>query len=77
MKNGSQALQRGSILVTEAGQGRISYERLTETATAHVFVNRTEEEWELPRTGAVLFGRGLHVLGKKVTLLPQGFCVLE
>ena len=77
MKNGSQALQRGSILVTEAGQGRISYERLTETATAHVFVNRTEEEWELPRTATVLFGRGLHLMGKKVTLLPQGFCVLE
>ncbi len=77
LKNGDVSLQRGSIRIVEAGQGRLTYVRQTGNACTTVYVNRTEEEWELPGIGRLLFGRGLQYIGKQVTLLPHGFCILE
>ena len=77
LKNGDISLQRGTVRITEAGKGRISFIRRTEDAFSMVYVNRTMEEWNLPETGRILFGRGLQQLGDKVTLLPNGFCVLD
>ncbi len=77
LKNGTPSLQRGTVRITRAGQGRLSFLRQDGETASAVYVNRTEEEWELPHAGRLLFGRGLQYAGKGVTLLPYGFCVIE
>lgn len=77
LKNGEISLQRGTVRIAEAGKGRVSFVRQAGDACSVVYVNRTTEEWNLPETGRILFGRGLQQLGNKVTLLTDGFCVLD
>ena len=77
LRNSTPALRRGSICIMEAGQGRLCFVRSTQTEAVTVCVNRTDGEWELPETARLLFGRGLQCTGKEVSLMPQGFCVLE
>ena len=76
LKNGEEALKKGSVRMKEAGQGRLCYIRQTDTACCEVYVNRTEEEWDLPGAGKLLFGRGVHQMGERITLMPRGFCAL-
>lgn len=76
LRNTCTSLQHGSIRVLQAGQGRLCYVRQTETECATIYINRTEEEWQLPDTGKLYFGRGIQYLGEEVTLLSQGFCIL-
>ena len=77
LKNREPSLQRGSVRIIEAGRGRLSYVRGTEEACTFAYVNRTEEEWTLEEGGELLFGRGLQCLGKGITLLPRGFCLIK
>ena len=77
LKNRESSLQRGSVRIIEAGRGRLSYVRGTEEVSTLAYVNRTEEEWTLEEGGELLFGRGLQCLGKGITLLPHGFCLLK
>lgn len=73
MKNRSQALRRGDVWVTQAGEGRLAFCRRWQGETARIFVNLTEKEW--PVSGAAAFGRGLTFDGSRYTLLPKGYCV--
>ena len=77
LKNREEPLQKGEIRIIEAGKGRLRYERRTEKGCSVIYANRTHEEWELPEKGRLLFGRGIQLLGNKVTLLPYGFCIME
>ncbi len=77
LKCGEPSLQKGTVRILEAWQGRLCYVRRTENAQTIAYVNRTSEEWELTETGHVLFGRGIQQLGKKVTLLTNGFCLMK
>ncbi len=76
LKNGEEALRKGSVRIKEAGQGRLCYIRQTDTACCEIYVNRTGEEWDLPGSGELLFGRGINQMGERITLMPWGFCVL-
>lgn len=77
LKNTQESLKTGSIRILEAGQGRLSYMRRGEKGYATAYVNRTTQEWRLPEIGKLCFGRGIQQLGREVTLLPGGFCILS
>ena len=76
LKNGEEALRKGPVRIKEAGQGRLCYIRQTDTACCEIYVNRTGEEWDLPGSGKLLFGRSINQMGGRITLKPWGFCVL-
>ncbi|MDR0889938.1 MAG: glycoside hydrolase family 13 protein [Oscillospiraceae bacterium] len=73
LKNETPALKHGDVFVTEAGQGRIAFDRRTDGQTAHVYINQSPQAWHIPQRGTPCFAQGL---GADFTLAPNGFCVL-
>ncbi len=77
LKNTYPSLQRGRISVEEAGQGRLHYIREMPEERTEIFVNRTTEDWILPVEGEVLFGDGIRMFGREITLRKQGYCMVK
>lgn len=75
LKNESAALRFGDVRVTEAGNGRLSFIRRYEDQAVRIYVNRSEQNWNLPE-GKVRFGRGIASDGNRIMLQPNGFCIL-
>ncbi len=76
MKQAYPALRRGNVRVRQAGDRRISFLRRWNGQRLLVAVNRSGEIWPLEK-GTVRFGHGLSTDGETVSLLPEGFCLLE
>ena len=77
VKNETQALKTGDVRVTEAGNGRLSFVRKTESQAVEVYVNQSGTDWELPRGGTLRFGGELAWTdGRKVSVRPGGFALL-
>ncbi len=77
VKNETQALKTGDVRVTEAGNGRLSFVRKTESQAVEVYVNQSGTDWELPQGGTLRFGGELAWTdGRKVSVRPGGFALL-
>ena len=75
VKNESMALRMGDVRVTEAGEGRLSFVRKSESHVAEIYVNQSDRSWVLPQ-GRIRFGRGLAIDNDRAILQPNGFCVI-
>ena len=77
VKNETQALKTGDVRVTEAGNGRLSFVRKTESQAVEVYVNQSGTDWELPQGGTLRFGGELAWTdGREVSVRPGGFALL-
>lgn len=76
LKNGLPALKTGTVRVTEAGEGRIFFERESDKQLALVCVNTAVRPRELPDGYTLRFGRGVDYDGTSHWLEPGGFCLL-
>lgn len=77
VKNETQALKTGDVRVTEAGNGRLSFVRKSESQAVEVYVNQSGTDWELPQGGTLRFGGELAWTdGRKVSVRPGGFALL-
>ena len=75
LKNTLPALQSGDIRVTMAGQGRLSFVRMTETQSVRIYVNKSSQVWYLPE-GELCIGHGVTGSAEGRMLLPDGYCLL-
>ena len=78
VKKASPALRRGTVLVLEAGGGRLMLLRQYEGKNVAVCCNRSESPWTLPHSGTILLGGGIaEYTGETLTLGCGGFCAME
>ena len=78
VKKASPALRRGTVLVLEAGGGRLMLLRQYEGKNVAVCCNRSENPWTLPHSGTILLGGGIaEYTGETLTLGCGGFCAME
>ena len=78
LKKQEPALRRGDVTVLEAGGGRLMFLRRWEDETLAVCCNKSEEPWELPHGGQLLFGGNLSsYLPQKLVLAPGGYCLVR
>lgn len=77
LKTELPALRCGDIRICSAKDGRLHFWRRSEMQEAEIFVNRTDENWELPKNGTLRFAYGLCTDGIDRGLLPNGFCLME
>ena len=78
VKKSSPALRRGTVLVLEAGGGRLMLLRQHEGKSVAVCCNRSETPWTLPHSGKILLGGQIaEYTGDTLTLAPGGFAILE
>ena len=78
VKKSTPALRRGTVLVLEAGGGRMMLLRQYEGKNVAVCCNRSENPWTLPHSGTILLGGGIaEYTGETLTLGQNGFCAME
>ena len=78
VKKNTPALKRGTVLVLEAGGGRLMLLRQYEGKNVAVCCNRSERPWTLPHSGTILLGGGIaEYTGETLTLGQGGFCAME
>lgn len=78
VKKTTPALRRGTVLVLEAGGGRVLLLRQYEGKSVAVCCNRSDTAWRLPRSGKILLGGGIaEYTGESITLGQGGYCAME
>ena len=78
VKKSSPALRSGTVLVLEAGGGRLLLLRQSAEGSVAVCCNQSPEPWTLPHSGTILLGGGImEYTGETVTLGQGGFCAME
>lgn len=76
LRKESAALRSGELRLRTAGGGRIAYERVCESQTARVFINRSDSVWQLGTSKQPRFAVGLICCGDELALQPNGVCVI-
>jgi hypothetical protein len=70
-------LRTGRIEFSQAGDGRLRYSRILDGCRVTVWLNRSEESWDVP-SGKLLYGHSLRTSAPNwLTLAPMGFCITE
>ena len=78
VKKATPALRHGTVLVLEAGGGRLMLLRQHGGKNVAVCCNRSESPWPLPHSGTILLGGGIaEYTGETLTLGQGGFCAME
>lgn len=78
LKKSDPALRRGTVLVLEAGGGRLMLLRQHEGHSVAVCCNQSDTPWTLPRSGRLLLGGGIAELTQTaLTLSRGGYCAME
>lgn len=78
VKKSAPALRSGTVLVLEAGGGRLLLLRQSAEGSVAVCCNQSPEPWTLPHSGTILLGGGImEYTGETVTLGQGGFCAME
>ena len=77
LRKDCQALRLGNLHFFYADCGRIGFTRSFGGKTVHVYLNRSDENWDVSGS-KLLFGSGAQVSAPTwLTLSPMGFCVTE
>ena len=70
-------LRRGDIRFFQAEDRHLGYTRTCDGKTARIYVNRSEDPWEID-SGKLLMGRNIQLASPTaMTLAARGFCILE
>ena len=78
VKKTQPALRCGTVLVLEAGGGRLMLLRQHAGADVAVCCNLSQQAWLLPHSGTILIGGGIaEYTGETVTLGQGGFCAMS
>ncbi len=71
------ALRTGDIRFFQAEDQRVGFSRAGEKTAVKIYVNRSEDDWDIP-AGKLLLGHSLHTVAPNwLTLSPMGWCVVE
>lgn len=77
VKNETPALRDGDVRVRQAGGGKLCFVRRIDACDAEVYVNQSQENWQLPENGELRFGGGIAWTDTAgITLRPGGFALL-
>lgn len=77
LKKSQPALRRGTVLVVEAGGGRLMLLRQYEGQSIAICCNQSAQNWTLPRSGKLLLGGQIAELSEQTLTLAQGgFCAM-
>ena len=77
VKNKTPALRDGDVRVRQAGGGKLCFVRRIDACDAEVYVNQSQENWQLPENGELRFGGGIAWTDTAgITLRPGGFALL-
>ncbi len=71
-KRTRQALRRGNVQFFQNSHGRIGFTRKLGEETLHIYINRSDEPWDLPESTLLM----AHDL-QGSALMPMGFCIME
>ena len=70
-------LRLGDIAFFQAGEQKIGFTRSYQGQTLHIYLNRSQEPWEIP-AGKVLLAYNLQTYAPNwIALAPMGFCITE
>ena len=70
-------LRTGNIEFSQAGDGKLRYSRIQDGHRVTVWLNRSQEDWDVPSSN-LLYGRSLRTGAPNwLTLSPMGFCITE
>lgn len=73
----SPCLRTGSMEFFQSGGGRIGFTRQEDGKKLRIYLNRSEQDWEIPG-GKLLYGHGMRTVAPDwLCLSPMGFCVTE
>jgi glycosidase len=71
------ALRLGDLEFFQAGDQRLGFSRSYEGRKLRIYVNRSEDIWEVP-AGKLLYGRNLQTVAPTwLCVGPMGFCITE
>lgn len=77
LRKNHAALRLGNIHFFQSGEGRIGFSREYDSKQVRIYVNRSNEDWEISG-GRVLLGHNLHSTAPEwISLSPMGFCITE
>ena len=77
LRKNSQALRLGDLEFTHADSGKIAYTKTCDGEKVRIYVNRSDENWEIP-AGKVLLSYNLRNTAPDwLCLEPMGACILE
>lgn len=77
LKKTQPALRRGTVLVVEAGGGRVMLLRQYQGQSIAICCNQSTQNWTLPRSGKLLLGGQITELSEQnLTLAQGGFCAM-
>ncbi len=77
LRKEQESLRRGNIRFFQAGQGRVGFSRSFGGKTLRIYVNLSEERWDVP-AGKLLLGYNHRAIAPDwLALEKMGFCVTE
>ncbi len=77
LRKEQEVLRLGDLHFIEAGSGRLSFTRSLDGKTLRIYINRSDESWDVPGSN-LLMGHNAEISAPTwVTLEPMGFCVTE
>ena len=77
LRKAQEALRLGDLNFFEAGAGRIGFTRIFGDKTLRIYINRSNENWDVPGS-ILLMGHNADISAPTwLTLKPMGFCVTE
>ena len=72
------ALRLGDTHFFTAQDHRLGFTRTYEGKTYRIYVNRSEDDWEVPTSDPILYAHKLRTLAPNfVSIAPMGFCLME
>ncbi len=77
LRKNHEALRLGDIRFFQAEDQKLGFTRSYNGKTLRIYVNRSQDNWEVP-VGKLLFGNNLHTVAPQwLTLSPMGLCLVE
>ena len=76
LRKNHPALRLGDIAFFSTDGGRLGFVRSYEGQTLRIYINRTEESWDLP-SGRCLAEQNTEYRGDLITVAPGGWCIME
>ena len=72
-----EGLRLGDVRFFHAGDQRLGFLRSTDTSKLRIYINRSQDEWDIP-AGRLVYAHNLHTVAPaKLILSPMGFCIVE
>ena len=78
LRKEQEALRLGDTEFFHAGDRRLGFSRSYEGKRLRIYVNRSDDNWDIPSGKALLYGHNMQTVAPTwMSLGPMGFCVVE